>query len=73
LSREIEFKFQVPRLFSRSKAILHAPPRTRGEAGLARSYDEALSMRGSVMRENRETLRSPLAMASGAVVGSLRT
>lgn len=40
---------------------------------LARSYDETLSMRGSAMCENRETLWSPTAMASWAAVGSLRT
>jgi hypothetical protein len=40
---------------------------------LARSYVETPSMRGSVMRENRETLRSPVAVAPRDAMGSLRT
>ena len=40
---------------------------------LARSYAKTPSMRGSAMRENRETLRPPAAMALRAAVGSLRT
>jgi len=58
LSREIEFKFQVPRLFPGPKAI-SAAPRWRGAGGPGAVYDEALSMRGSIMRENRETLSPP--------------
>ena len=40
---------------------------------LARSYDETPSMRGSAMRENRETLHPPAVMVPRAAVGSLRT
>ncbi len=43
------------------------------QEGLARSYDETPSMRGSTLRENRETLLVPVAVVPRAVVGSLRT
>ena len=58
LSREIEFNFQVLRLFPEPKAILM---HQNGEVqwDLARSYAETPSMRGSTMRENREALSLP--------------
>jgi hypothetical protein len=56
LSREIEFNFWVPRLFPELKAIPATPRRGEAQRDLARSHDETPSMRGSNMRENRETL-----------------
>jgi hypothetical protein len=57
LSREMEFDFQVPRLFLESKAILATPGLVRrGETW--RGHRETPSMRGSIARENRETLHT---------------
>ena len=70
LSREIE-------MFPGAEAVGAAEGETRCTANrevwwdLARSK-QTPSMRGSVMCENRETLRPPLAMAPWAAVGSLR-
>ena len=64
LSREIEFRFQVPRLFPELKAIL-AAPKLRGAAGPGAVDDETPSMCGSILRENRETLRLPAVMVAG--------
>lgn len=56
-SREIEFNFQVPRLFPGSKATPALPAR-QGEAGPGAVDDKTPSMRGSTVRENRETLHT---------------
>ena len=45
----------------------------REVSGTWRGLRQTPSMRGSVMRENREALRPPTAMAPWAAVGSLRT
>ena len=72
LSREIE-------ILPGAEAVFGVEGKTRRTAkrevrwGLARSYSETPSMRGSAMCENREALRPPAAMASWAAVGSLRT
>lgn len=63
LSREIEFSLQAPRSFLEPKATPDALPQGEVRRGLARS--ETLSMRGSTLRENRETLQLPT--ADGAV------
>lgn len=73
LSREIEFNSQVPRLFPEPKATLVAPTVARCGGTWRGRTSETPSMCGSVMRENRETLRPPAAMALRAVVGSPRT
>jgi hypothetical protein len=53
----MQFNFQVPRLFPESKATPAAP--TLARCGRTwRGQREALSMRGSTARENRETLRT---------------
>ena len=57
LSREIEFDFQGPRLFSEPKATPTAP-HWQGAAGPGAVDGETPSMRGSIMRENRETLHT---------------
>ena len=72
LSREIEM---VPGAEAVGAAEGNTQRTARSEVrrDLARSYDETPSMCGSVMRENREALRPPTAMAPWAAVGSLRT
>lgn len=72
LSREIEI---VPGAEAVGAAEGHTRHTVRREGWRdpARSYSETPSMRGSAMRENREALRLPWAMAPGAAVGSLRT
>jgi hypothetical protein len=57
LSREIEFNFQVPSLFLGTKATPDAPE-WRGGSGPGAVDDKTPSMRGSTMRENRETLHT---------------
>ena len=57
LSREMEFDYQVPRLFLESKAILAKPGLVR-RGGTWRGHRETPSMRGSIARENRETLHT---------------
>ena len=73
LSREIEFKFQVPSLFLEPKATSAAPRDGEVRRDLARSHDETPCMRGSTLRENRETLYPPAAMVLRAAAGSPRT
>jgi hypothetical protein len=58
LSREIEFNFQVPRLFLAPKATPDAP-KWRGATRPGAVDVKTPSMRGSTMRENRETLHTP--------------
>ena len=72
LSREIEI---VPgaEAVGAAEGNTHRTARREVRRDLARSYAETPSMRGSVMRENREALWLPLAMAPWAAVGSLRT
>jgi hypothetical protein len=57
LSREIEFNSQGPRVFLGSKAT-PAAPLWRGVAGSGAVDVETLSMRGSIVRENREALHT---------------
>jgi hypothetical protein len=57
LSREMEFDFQVPRPCLEPKATPDTPD-WRGVAGPGAVIDETPSMRGSIARENRETLHT---------------
>ena len=61
-SREIEIVPGAEAVGAAEGKTRHTVNREEGR-GLARSYSETPSMRGSAMCENREALRPPLAMA----------
>ena len=66
LSREIEFNFQVPRLFLESKAMRATPRMARcGETWRGR-MSKTPSMRRSTKRENWEALMPPDRAAVGS-------
>jgi hypothetical protein len=71
LSREIELNFQGAEAVSGAEGNTCRTAKAR-YGGPGAVVEQTPSMRGSVMRENREALRPLAAMAPRAAVGSLR-